>query len=69
MIDRRSVLLSGLAVAVLTPRVAAQLARRVAHIGILNYAAAQDMRVSEFRDGLRELGYVEGQNVRLEVRQ
>jgi putative ABC transport system substrate-binding protein len=63
MIDRRSVLLSGLTVSLLAPRVAAQLSRRFAHVGILNYAAAQDIRVREFRDGLRELGYVEGQNL------
>ena len=68
MIDRRSVLLSGLTVAMLAPRVAAQLSRRVAHIGILNYAAAQDVRVREFRDGLRELGYVEGQNLAITYR-
>jgi len=44
MIDRRSILVSGLTVAMLAPRVAAQLSRRVAHIGILNYAAAHDIR-------------------------
>src|SRR4051812_16692124 len=31
--------------------------------GILNYAAAQDVRVSQFRDALRQLGYAEGRNV------
>jgi len=68
MIDRRAVLLSGLTVAMLAPRVAAQLARRVAHVGVLNYAAAQDTRVSEFREGLRELGYFEGQNLAITYR-
>ena len=36
---------------------------RIASVGILNYAAAQDARVNEFRVGLRELGYVEGRNL------
>lgn len=30
------------------------------HVGILNYAAAQDLLVDEFRGALRELGRVEG---------
>jgi putative ABC transport system substrate-binding protein len=32
----------------------------VPHVGILNYAAAEDSLVHEFRNGLRELGRVEG---------
>jgi hypothetical protein len=34
--------------------------QRVPHVGILNYAAADDSLVHEFRNGLRELGRVEG---------
>jgi len=41
---------------------------RIARVGILNYAAAQDVRVNEFRDGLRQLGYVEGQNLAITYR-
>jgi putative ABC transport system substrate-binding protein len=42
--------------------------RRAAHIGILNYAAAQDPLVDSFRDGLRELGYTDGQNLAITYR-
>jgi putative ABC transport system substrate-binding protein len=41
---------------------------RIARVGILNYAAAQDVRVTEFRDGLRQLGYIEGQNLAITYR-
>jgi putative ABC transport system substrate-binding protein len=36
---------------------------RIARVGILNYAAARYARVDDFRDALRALGYVEGQNL------
>jgi putative ABC transport system substrate-binding protein len=42
--------------------------RRIARVGILNYAAAQDALVSEFRDALRELGHVEGQTLAVTYR-
>jgi putative ABC transport system substrate-binding protein len=32
-------------------------------IGVLNYAAAHDIRVSQFLNALRDLGYVEGRNL------
>jgi putative tryptophan/tyrosine transport system substrate-binding protein len=38
------------------------------HVGILNYAAAQDVRVSQFQDALRRLGYVEGKNLAVTYR-
>jgi putative ABC transport system substrate-binding protein len=37
--------------------------RRPARIGILNYFDARYTRVTEFTESLRELGYVEGQNL------
>jgi putative ABC transport system substrate-binding protein len=42
--------------------------QRVPHVGILNYAAAQDLLVDEFRSALRELGRVEGQNLAITYR-
>ena len=42
--------------------------RRNARVGILNYADAQDTNVNKFRNGLRELGYVEGQNLAITYR-
>jgi ABC-type uncharacterized transport system substrate-binding protein len=41
----------------------AETSRPAAHVGILNSGAAKDTRVEGFRDGLRQLGYVEGQNL------
>src|SRR5215475_3639899 len=35
----------------------------VRRVGMLNYANASDIRVTQFRDALRELGYFEGQNL------
>jgi hypothetical protein len=61
-------LLGLLVVLMVATEVSAQAPRRIARVGILNYAAAQDARVSEFRDGLRELGYVEGQNLAITYR-
>ena len=41
----------------------AQQPRRTARVGILNYFEARYSRVTEFTEALRELGYVEGQNL------
>ena len=38
-------------------------ARPLPTVGILNYASALDIRVVQFIDALRELGYIEGRNV------
>jgi putative ABC transport system substrate-binding protein len=39
-------------------------ARDAVHrVGMLNYANASDVRVTQFRQALRELGYLEGQNL------
>ena len=43
--------------------VRAQQRAKTPRVGILNYAAAQDVRVSQFHDALRRLGYVEGENL------
>jgi putative ABC transport system substrate-binding protein len=42
--------------------------RRVPNVGILNYAAAEDALVSEFRSALRELGHIEGQTLTITYR-
>jgi len=60
-------LLGWLAVLMVATAVSAQ-PLRIARVGILNYAAAQDARVNDFREGLRELGYVEGQNLAITYR-
>src|SRR5215211_6298751 len=44
----------------LTTALSAEPARRMPAVGVLNYAGARDVRVVEFLDALRELGYVEG---------
>jgi ABC-type uncharacterized transport system substrate-binding protein len=46
----------------------AQQPAKMARVGILNYAAAQDVRVSQFHDALRRLGYVEGKNLAVAYR-
>ena len=65
MMDRRRFLLTSLAGALATPLATEAQSRvgKVPRVGILNSDTAQDARVGEFRDGLRELGYVEGQNL------
>jgi putative tryptophan/tyrosine transport system substrate-binding protein len=49
----------------LTAAFSAEPARRVSIVGVLNYATARDVRVIQFLDALRELGYVEGKNLAL----
>jgi putative ABC transport system substrate-binding protein len=43
----------------------AQHRRPLQHVGILNYAGLNDLRVQQFRDALRVLGYREGDNIKL----
>jgi putative tryptophan/tyrosine transport system substrate-binding protein len=69
-VDRRRFLLTSLAGAVAAPLAAeAQQAAKVARIGYLSTNLAANPHIQEaFRQGLRDLGYVEGRNVVIEYR-
>jgi putative ABC transport system substrate-binding protein len=60
----------GLTVALLAAPLVTEAQKPVAHIGMLSLASPESMRplVGAFREGMRELGYTEGQNLILEVR-
>src|SRR6266704_5704986 len=69
MISRRafiSTMAGGLLAAPLAAE--AQEAGKVARIGVLNSASPPAPFVESFKQGLRELGYVEGQNISIEYR-
>jgi putative ABC transport system substrate-binding protein len=69
-VDRRRFLLTSLAGAVAAPLDAgAQQAGKVYRVGLLGtYSTQQEARWEPLRAGLRDLGYVEGQNIVLEYR-
>jgi len=48
--------------------VEAQQAKKVPRIGILKTGVPSDINVAAFRQGLRDLGYIEGQNIIFEYR-
>jgi putative tryptophan/tyrosine transport system substrate-binding protein len=69
MIDRRRFLLTSLAGAVAAPIAAgAQQVGKVPRIGVLGEKSPADPFLAAFRQGLRELGYTEGQNIVVEYR-
>jgi putative ABC transport system substrate-binding protein len=71
VIDRRKFLAGTGAVLLAAPLAAeAQPAGKVRQIGYVDHGSAADQRLylDAFRQGLRELGWVEGQNIALEVR-
>jgi len=53
---------------VLTHRAEAQQPKKVPRIGILKTGVPSDINVAAFRQGLRDLGYIEGQNIIFEYR-
>jgi putative ABC transport system substrate-binding protein len=67
---RRSVIIGGIAALLLAPEhPSAQLAAKVARVGILTPADSDRTPIFHaFRQGLRELGWVEGDNIILEFR-
>jgi putative ABC transport system substrate-binding protein len=70
MRSRIVVLIVLYALALLTvPRAAeAQRPAKIPRVGILRVDSPPQRTLDEFRQGLRELGYVEGQNIALEIR-
>ena len=69
--DRRRFLLTSLAGAFAAPVAAeAQQPGGIRHIGVLSASSPESSReaMDEFRRGLRERGYVEGQNIQIEYR-
>ena len=67
--DRRRFLLTSLACVLAAPlAVEAQQAAKVPRIGVVAPAGLHDPDVAGFQQGLRELGYVEGQNLFVEYR-
>ena len=71
MNTRRRFVLALMAWALAAPLASfAQQSAKIARIGFLHPASPQsaDIRLQAFRDGLGELGYVEGKNLQLEVR-
>jgi putative ABC transport system substrate-binding protein len=68
MIDRRSAIVT-FAIALVTPgRAGAQPARRLRRIGFLGPPPSAGGLVQAFQQGLRDLGYVEGQNITIDYR-
>jgi putative ABC transport system substrate-binding protein len=67
---RTLIVMVGLTVAVLSAPLAseAQSPVKIPRIGILREGSPPDPLVEGFRQGLRELGYVEGENIRIEYR-
>ncbi len=68
----RKIILCLLTTALLStvPFVEAQQPKKVPRIGLLSYnsASLQAPRVKTFREGLRDIGYIEGQNITIEER-
>ena len=68
MIDRRTLLVSSLGLLARPLTAEAQAPPRPPRVGMINEFTAGHPFVEAFRQGLRELGYVEGQNIVVEYR-
>jgi putative ABC transport system substrate-binding protein len=68
-VDRRRFLLTSLAGALAVPLAAgAQQGAKVYRIGVMSVSSAANVYLDAFRQGLRELGWMEGKNIELEIR-
>ena len=67
MLNRRS-FVAGLGAVLGSPLAAAAVQARTPHIGWLSAGSEPDPFLEAFREALRKLGYVEGQNVVLDIR-
>jgi putative ABC transport system substrate-binding protein len=67
MMDRR-VFIAGSAILFLAPGAVAAQSERIWRIGYLSERSVEKSQMAAFRQGLRELGYVEGQNLVIEER-
>ena len=66
--DRRAFLITVTGLLATPLATEAQQARKVPHVGVLQAGAPPEPLVEAFREGLRDLGYVEGRNIVLEFR-
>jgi putative ABC transport system substrate-binding protein len=67
-IKRREFILSCLVGALTVSKLNAQQRAALPSVGILNYATDDDIRVRQFVDALRAVGYVEGRTVAIKLR-
>ncbi len=68
MIDRRTLLIGLAVLAAPSIAIAQRPAGKVPRIGVIGDQSPKEPRIEAFRQGLRELGYVEGQNIVIEYR-
>jgi putative tryptophan/tyrosine transport system substrate-binding protein len=68
MIDRRSLVMSGVATVLVPPSVRAQRSGKVWRVVFFSVAAGPNPLADAFRRGLNELGYSEGRNLSIQYR-
>ena len=68
MIERRTLLIGLAVLAVPSIAIAEQAAGKVPRVGVLGEQSSREPRLEAFRQGLRELGYIEGRNIVIEYR-
>ena len=68
MIERRTLLIGLAVLAAPSIAIAQQPAAKVPRIGVIGDQSPKEPRIEAFRQGLRELGYIEGKNIVIEYR-